>query len=88
MRKQTEEKLEQYAENFDDIFPLMQYSFTEQEIVNIINKCIINNKPAKRLQLLSLWEKRKNYSLFGVAFLLYFFLCNSINLLHPFSQQG
>ena len=43
MRKQTEEKLEQYAENFDDIFPLMQYSFTEQEIVNIINKCIINN---------------------------------------------
>jgi hypothetical protein len=47
MRKQTEEKLEQYAENFDDIFPLMQYSFSEQEIVNIINKCIINNKPVE-----------------------------------------
>lgn len=47
MRKQTEEKLEQYAETFDDIFPLMQYSFTEQEIVNIINKCIINNKPVE-----------------------------------------
>lgn len=47
MRKQTEEKLEQYAENFDDIFPLMQYNFTEQEIVNIINKCIINNKPVE-----------------------------------------
>ena len=47
MRKQTEEKLEQYAENFDDILPLMQDSFTEQEIVNIINKCIINNKPVE-----------------------------------------
>ena len=47
MRKQTEEKLEQYAQIFDDIFPLMQYSFSEQEIVNIINKCIINNKPVE-----------------------------------------
>ena len=47
MKKETKQKLEQYEENFDDIFPLMQYSFTEQEIVNIINKCIINNKPVE-----------------------------------------
>jgi hypothetical protein len=47
MKKETKQKLEQYEENFDDIFPLMQYSFTEQEIVSIINKCIINNKPVE-----------------------------------------
>lgn len=47
MNNQTKEKLDQYEKNFDDIFPLMQYSFTEQEIVNIINKCIINNKPVE-----------------------------------------
>lgn len=47
MNKQTKEKLDQYEKNFDDIFPLMQYNFTEQEIVNIINKCIINNKPVE-----------------------------------------
>lgn len=44
MKDITIEKLKQYEENFDDVFPLMQYSFTEQEIVSIINKCIINNK--------------------------------------------
>lgn len=47
MKDATIKKLKQYEENFDDIFPLMQYSFTEQEIVNIINKCIINNKPVE-----------------------------------------
>lgn len=47
MKKETKQKLEQYEETFDDIFPLMQYSFSEQEIVNIINKCIINNKPVE-----------------------------------------
>lgn len=47
MKDITIEKLKQYEENFDDVFPLMQYSFTEQEIVNIINKCIINNKPVE-----------------------------------------
>lgn len=47
MKDITIEKLKQYEENFDDIFPLMQYSFTEQEIVSIINKCIINNKPVE-----------------------------------------
>lgn len=47
MKDITIKKLKQYEENFDDIFPLMQYSFTEQEIVNIINKCIINNKPVE-----------------------------------------
>lgn len=47
MKKETKQKLEQYEETFDDIFPLMQYSFTEQEIVSIINKCIINNKPVE-----------------------------------------
>ena len=47
MKDQTKQKLDQYEENFDDIFPLMQYSFTEQEIVSIINKCIINNKPVE-----------------------------------------
>lgn len=47
MKDATIKKLKQYEENFDDIFPLMQYSFSEQEIVNIINKCIINNKPVE-----------------------------------------
>lgn len=47
MKDVTIKKLKQYEENFDDIFPLMQYSFSEQEIVNIINKCIINNKPVE-----------------------------------------
>ena len=47
MKDQTKQKLDQYEETFDDIFPLMQYSFTEQEIVSIINKCIINNKPVE-----------------------------------------
>lgn len=47
MKDITIEKLKQYEENFDDVFPLMQYSFTEQEIVSIINKCIINNKPVE-----------------------------------------
>lgn len=47
MKDATIKKLKQYEENFDDIFPLMQYSFTEQEIMNIINKCIINNKPVE-----------------------------------------
>lgn len=47
MKEQTKQKLDQYKDNFDDIFPLMQYEFTEQEIVSIINKCIINNKPVE-----------------------------------------
>lgn len=47
MKEQTKQKLIQYEANFDDVFPLMQYEFTEQEIVSIINKCIINNKPVE-----------------------------------------
>lgn len=47
MKDTTIEKLKQYNQNFDDIFPLMQYNFTEQEIIAIINKCIINNKPVE-----------------------------------------
>ena len=33
MNEQTIKKLDQYEDNFDDVFPLMQYNFSEQELV-------------------------------------------------------
>ena len=47
MNEQTIKKLDQYEDNFDDVFPLMQYNFSEHELFSIINKCIINNKPVE-----------------------------------------
>ena len=39
------EYLDQYYDTFGDIFPLMQFSGTDDEIIAEIRKCIINNKP-------------------------------------------
>lgn len=45
MSDKVYEYLDQYYDTFGDIFPLMQFSGTEDEIIAEIRKCIINNKP-------------------------------------------
>lgn len=47
MKQQTKNKLFEYKERFDDIFPLMQYNFTENEVMSIIKKCLLTNKPVE-----------------------------------------
>lgn len=45
MSDKVYEYLDQYYDTFGDIFPLMQYQGTEDEIIAEIKKCIISNKP-------------------------------------------
>lgn len=47
MKQQTKDKLFEYKERFDDIFPLMQYNFSEDEVMHIIKKCLLTNKPVE-----------------------------------------
>lgn len=45
MSDKVYEYLDQYYDTFGDIFPLMQFSGTDEEIIAAIRKCIISNKP-------------------------------------------
>lgn len=37
-------KLKEYREKFNDVFPTMMYSGTEEELINEIDKCISTGK--------------------------------------------
>lgn len=45
MSDKVYEYLDQYYDTFEEMFPLMQYEGTEEEIISEVRKCIINNKP-------------------------------------------
>ena len=50
MDEQLYKKLDEYADKFGDIFPMMQYDMSFDRVIKLIDKCIKLNKPVQEIK--------------------------------------